>query len=117
MIVCPGGMPGAEHLAESAPVRAALQAVHDNGGWACAVCAGPLALHAAGLLEGRRFTVYPGFENQITGGQWTGEDVESDGRVVTSRGPGTALAFAYRLLECLDMAEKASVLRKGMLAE
>lgn len=117
LVVCPGGMPGATNLAESATARDLLVRTWERGGLVAAVCAGPLALHAAGLLKARRFTVYPGNESKIDGGTWTGADVEEDERVVTSRGPGTALAFAFRLVELLVGADMAAELRRRMLIQ
>ena len=110
-------MPGATNLAESATARDLLVRTWERGGLVAAVCAGPLALHAAGLLKARRFTVYPGNESKIDGGTWTGADVEEDERVVTSRGPGTALAFAFRLVELLVGADMAAELRRRMLIQ
>ena len=54
MAVLPGGMPGSATLRDSALVRSFVRAVWERGGHACAICAAPIALHAAGLLQGRR---------------------------------------------------------------
>ncbi|MFW5802858.1 MAG: DJ-1 family glyoxalase III [Verrucomicrobiota bacterium] len=115
LVVCPGGMPGATHLAENEGVCALLRRAWDSGAMVAAICAGPLALHAAGLLEGRRFTAYPGHESAIAEGHWTGVNVEEDERVITSRGPGTALEFALHLAGLLEGDATAAKLRKQML--
>lgn len=115
LVVCPGGMPGATHLAENEGVRSLLRRTWESGAMVAAICAGPLALHAAGLLEGRRFTVYPGHESPIAEGSWTGADVEEDERVITSRGPGTALPFALHLAARLEGDAVAAELKKQML--
>lgn len=117
LVVCPGGLPGATNLASNEAVRGVLRRTWESGALVGAICAGPLALSAAGLLEGRRFTIYPGNEDKVEGGTWTGADVEEDDRVITSRGPGTALAFALHLAERLAGASAASDLGKRMLVE
>ncbi len=117
LVVLPGGMPGSSRLAANAGVLELLRAVHSAGGLAAAICAAPIALHAAGLLAGRRATCYPSFEAQLTGAVCTGAPVERDGRVVTSRGPGTALLFALELVRALGRAEQAEQLRRGMLVQ
>jgi len=117
MAVLPGGMPGSAHLRDSDLVLDFVRAVWTQGGHACAICAAPIALHAAGLLDGVQATSYPSFADQLSGAIYCEDEVVCDGRVVTSRGAGTALAFAFRLLEELDLAEQAAQLRKGMLAE
>jgi 4-methyl-5(b-hydroxyethyl)-thiazole monophosphate biosynthesis len=117
MCVLPGGMPGAAHLRDSVLVRSFLCDVWNQGGHACAICAAPIALQAAGLLKGRRATSYPSFADQLPDAEYSEERVVIDQRVVTSRGPGTALAFAYTLLEQLGLASQADQLRQGMLAQ
>lgn len=117
MVVLPGGMPGSSHLAANPAVLDLLRAVHQAGGTVAAICAAPIALQAAGLLTGRRVTCYPGFEKQLSGAVCTGASVQRDGRVVTSRGPGTALLFALELLRVLGLGDPAEQLRQGMLVQ
>lgn len=103
MIALPGGMPGAEHLKNDARILALLRRLAAQGAYTAAICAAPIALAAAGLLEGRRVTSYPGFLDRQppAGGQYLASPVVTDGRVVTSRGPGTAMDFALTLVELL----------------
>ena len=115
LIVCPGGMPGAKHLAECARLNKLIAEVVANGGRAAAICAAPIALAAAGVLAGHRYTCYPGFEAQI-GGSHTGTRVEVDGKIITGCGPGASLEFALTLVRELGHPEIASTLAKGMLA-
>ena len=103
LIVLPGGLPGARYLDEDPRVRALLQRQVAAGRFIAAICAAPKVLAAAGLLDGKRATAYPGSVNAaefplvtlVTG------PVVVDGRVVTSRGPGTAMDFALCLIALL----------------
>ena len=61
----------------------------------------PPLLERAGLLEGRKFTCFPGVEEQIASGDHQTDLVVVDDNIVTSRGAGTALAFAYALVDLL----------------
>ena len=117
MVVLPGGLPGAINLRDHAGVQALLQRQHESGNKLAAICAAPIALSAAGLLEGRTATSYPSFEEHISCGQYSQERVVVDGDVVTSRGPGTALQFALQLVSELKSSDKASELAKLMLAQ
>lgn len=117
MVVLPGGMPGAENIKNSDLLQGFVRNVWDQGGHACAICAGPLALHAAGLLTERQATSYPSFAEQLSGVLYLEDDVVSDTRLVTSRGPATAIVFALRLLEELGLGEKAEELREAMLVK
>jgi 4-methyl-5(b-hydroxyethyl)-thiazole monophosphate biosynthesis len=57
-----------------------------------------MVLAAAGVLDGRRATSYPGFLKDASGTTVTDEAVVSDAGIITSRGPGTALDFALALV-------------------
>ena len=112
-IILPGGHPGAVALRDNDAVIAALQEMDAAGGLVAAMCAAPIALGRAGVLAGRTYTCYPGYEDQIDNGEFAEDVVVVDGRLVTSRGPGTALAFAYALLDALG--QEAATLRQRML--
>lgn len=113
MIVLPGGMPGSAHLRDNEQLITELQKFEKIGKKVAAICAAPIALNQAGLLEGRNFTCYDGVQEQIADGHYSKETVVVDGNVITSRGPATALAFAYHLVETLG--GDAESLRNSML--
>ena len=73
-----------------------------------AICAAPKVLAHAGLLNGKQATSYPGFLDNIDGCdvRTTGAAVECDGKIVTSRGAGTAMDFALKLVEVLAGQER-----------
>ena len=110
-----GGLPGATHLRDDAQGRELLRRPHESGRTVAAICAAPIALGSAGVLEGRRATCYPGFEDQMIGASRSADRVVADGNVVTSRGPGTAFDFALMLVARLVDEETAEALRDGML--
>lgn len=103
MVVLPGGLPGAQYLEEDQRVRDLLQRQAAAGHFVAAICAAPKVLAAAGLLDGKRATAYPGAVNAADFPRMTlnSDPVVVDGRVVTSRGPGTAMDFALCLIEQL----------------
>jgi protein deglycase len=102
MIALPGGMPGAEHLRKDARVSEAVLRLHGKGRPVAAICAAPMVLAAAGVLDGRRATSYPGFLKDAERATVVGDAVVVDRGVITSRGPGTALDFALALVEELE---------------
>jgi len=103
MVVLPGGMPGAEHLDNDPRIAELLRKMADSGKFTAAICAAPKVLANAGLLEGKRATSYPGFVDKMNlpGVDYRQEPVVQDGKVITSRGPGTAMDFALTLIENL----------------
>ena len=71
------------------------------------VCAAPNVVASAGLLEGRRFTIYPGCERYQPGMQTapSAELAETDGTVITGKGPGATFHFAAAIARALGAAE------------
>ncbi len=105
LIALPGGTAGAARLAAHSGLAALLERHRAGDGWTGAVCAGPVVLAANGLLAGRRATAFPG-ALEAHGIESTGTALEIDGRVVTSRGPGTAMDFALALIELVAGRER-----------
>jgi len=103
MVVLPGGLPGADHLDNDPRVRELLKKMASSERFIAAICAAPKVLANVGLLEGRKATGYPGvLENlDLPGTTLQAQPVVKDGKVITSRGPGTAMDFALELIESL----------------
>ena len=75
-----------------------------------AICAAPSVLGQVGLLEGKKATSYPGFAEKMPGCQYQTDAVVRDGNIITSRGMGTAIAFALALVEYFSDHETAVAL-------
>jgi len=103
MIVLPGGLPGADHLNADARLHALLTRTANAGRYVAAICAAPKVLASAGLLDKRRATSYPGVLDalKVPGMVYCEDAVVQDGKIITSRGPGTAMDFALALIENL----------------
>ena len=114
-IVLPGGMPGAKHLKEDSRVVELVQKLDEEGGLVAAVCAAPMVLEEAGVIEDRPATSYPGFDKEMPSCRYQEERVVVDDNLVTGRGPGVALEFAIKIVELLVGAEKAEELKAAML--
>ncbi|QFY90103.1 DJ-1/PfpI family protein [Magnetovirga frankeli] len=103
MIVLPGGLAGADALDQDPRIHQLVQRIAAQGGYTAAICAAPRVLVGLGLLDGRQATGYPGLLEAMGRPQVQLRDspVVCDGRVITSRGPGTAMDFALTLIEQL----------------
>ncbi len=117
MVVLPGGMPGAQHLDDDSRIHELLKKMADSGKFVGAICAAPKVLANAGLLNGRRATSYPGFIDKLglEDVKSTGNAVERDGKIITSRGAGTAMDFALKLVEVLVGPEKRDSVESALL--
>ena len=115
LVVLPGGMPGSQTLRDDPRVQALLQTAAATDRWTAAICAAPMAMGAAGLLQGRRFTCYPGFEERCGAGIPQAGPVVVDGRVITANGPGSAIPFALELVRQLLGDGAASDLARQLL--
>jgi len=117
MIALPGGLPGADNLNNDARIHAVLKKMADSGKFTGAICAAPIVLAHAGLLEGKKATSYPGFLDKMAlpGVTFVNQRVVKDGKVITSRGPGTAIDFALELVEILCGAETRKKVEDGLV--
>ena len=98
-ILLPGGMPGAANIAASVPACTLIQEIAAAGKVVAAICASPaVVLAPLGLLEGRRFTCFPGMEDKVRGGRWSKDRVVTDGSFITSRAAGTAGEWAAAIV-------------------
>jgi protein deglycase len=119
LIALCGGMPGAEHLHDSAPLAARLSDQAERGRWLAAICAAPaVVLAPLGLLAGRRATCHPAFYERLDPALRAEDRVVVDqaGRLVTSRAPGTALEFALTLVGVLCGEQRRREVAGPMLA-
>ena len=115
LLVLPGGMPGTLHLGNSEKLRELLLKAAEENGRIAAICAAPTVFGKLGLLNGRKAICYPGMEEGLTGAEVTAAPVVTDGNITTSRGLGTAIPFALRLIEELSGKETAERIAKSIV--
>lgn len=101
MVILPGGYDGAVNLRDSEEVMTILHKMNEQGKYICAMCAAPIVLEKANLLNGKKYTAYMGYDKKIQQGEYLEDKVVIDENIVTSRGPATAYAFAYKLVDLL----------------
>lgn len=105
-VMLPGG-PGVKLLRQDARVGACVRRHAENNRWLAAICAAPTVLHDAGLLARRRYTAHFSVAAELPEIR-AAEKVVVDGRIITSRGAGTALEFGLVLIEKLVSPEKVA---------
>lgn len=114
-IYVPGGMPGAENIKNTEKAISLIKEGFENKKIISALCAAPIVLEEAGVLEGKDFTCYPGFEDEIKSGNYKDQNVVVDENVITGKGPAIAAELAFKLIEALVGKEKSEEVREGTL--
>ena len=118
LIVCPGGMPGAQRLRDSDCLTNLLKLQHEAKKPLAAICAAPAVIFSHhGIGDQKIMTGYPADHFKASISNYSADIVVVDGHVVTSQGPGTALAFALKLVEILIGPETATKLEREMLSQ
>ncbi|MCM8534249.1 MAG: DJ-1/PfpI family protein [Lentisphaeraceae bacterium] len=116
VVILPGGLPGAHHLRDNDQVQELIQDAHSLGKLVAAICAAPVALDRAGIIENCRITSHPSKESELQCcEEYTQNHVEIDENIITSRGPGTSLDFAYAIAEKLGLKTEVNELKKAMM--
>jgi 4-methyl-5(b-hydroxyethyl)-thiazole monophosphate biosynthesis len=115
MVVLPGGQPGSNNLKADARILSLLNTMARNDKYIAAICAAPSVLATAGLLDGKRATSFPGALDTFPKVHQQAAAVVEDGKLITSRGPGTAMDFALTLVERLVGFAKRKEVEAGLV--
>ena len=113
-LVIPGGMPGTLNLEKSAVVQNAIDWAVKNDKLICAICAAPSILGHKGLLDGKKATCFPGFEEELFGAEVSKEFVVKDGKFITAKGMGSAIEFGLQIAEELANPLEVNKIRASL---
>ncbi len=89
---------GVKNLLADERVLDAVRYCFDNSLFVCAICAAPSILGKLGILNGKKATCFPGFEEDLEGASVTGDHVTVDGKIITAKGAGCALEFGFAIV-------------------
>ena len=108
-VVLPGGLPGAQIIADNKKVEQMIKDFIENKKLVAAICAAPaLTLGAKGFVDGKKVTCYPAdaFIKLLETARYTGADVEVDENIITANGPKSAMAFSFAICDYLGVNPK-----------
>ena len=117
MLVLPGGMPGTLYLKDHKGLRELLIKYNDENKKIAAICAAPTVFGYNGFLKDKNAVCYPGMEDELNCKNVPDDKVVTDGHITTSKGPGTAVLFALRLIEILKGKEMENKIRKSIILD
>ena len=115
LLFLPGGGPGTKAMCADARVLDTVSAFHDSGRMVAAICAAPLVLQKAGILDGVRATCHPAVEEELVVTERDADRVVKDGNIFTSQGPGTAMEFALALIAARSGEDAARKVIPGLV--
>ncbi len=115
MIILPGGSPGYVNLGNDRRVLNLVNKYCAEGKIVAAICAAPSVLAKAGILTGKKATVFRGMENELKSAKYVDSPVVEDEKIITSQGPGTAMEFALTLLKRLTSEKKADEMKEKLM--
>ncbi len=113
-VVLPGGMPGTLNLEKSSVVQKAIDWAVENNKLICAICAAPSILGHKGLLDGKKATCFPGFEEELFGAEISKDFVVKDGNFITAKGMGSAVEFGLQIAEILTNPLEVKKIRASL---
>lgn len=115
MLVLPGGMPGTRNLEAYQPLGKLISEYYKGGKYLSAICAAPLILGKMCLLRNEEAICYPGYEDDLVDAILSKQRVVRSGKIITGKGPGTAIEFGLKIVETLKGQEQADELAKAMI--
>jgi len=115
LICLPGGQPGTDNLKNDPRIEKILKRMQKEDKYIAAICAAPLVLEKAGVLENRSMTCHPSVQSGFD--SYTKDRVVVDEKIITSQSPGTAMEFSLKLVEILFGADRLKKVNDGVLAQ
>lgn len=115
MIVLPGGMPGTLHMAEHSGLTDMIKSFNEKGRSLAAICAAPMVFAGCGILSGKKAVIYPGMEEYLGDAEVSDKRVQTDGNIITSQGPGTAMEFALEIIRTVKGSAASDEIKKELL--
>lgn len=114
-VILPGGLPGAANLRDNENVIKLVREFNSKNKIVSAICAAPIVLKQAGIIEGKAVTSNPNFKNEFEAENYKEDFVVKDGNIITSRGAGMSIYFAFKILESLTDEETVKKVEKSTL--
>lgn len=114
VLVIPGGA-GVNVLSSKDEVLELIKKFNENNKYIAAICAGPKVLEKAGILNGKKITVYPTSEEKIRSAEIQRMDCVVDGKIITGRGIGAAIPMALRMVEIFSSKDVSEELKKKIV--
>jgi len=116
LIVLPGGVPGTPNLLADERIVKLVRNHNSTGRLIGAICAAPAVLDKAGVVDQQEITLHPAWADRLKSAIYSNERVQKTGTVITGKSAGTAMEFAFALVEALYGKDKVDEINQGVFA-
>ena len=117
-LVLPGGPGSFKIMCYHPEINNIITYFADNHKLVSAICAAPFMIGRLGLLKGKNFTVHPGFEDQVIGGNYLREKgVVRNGHFITGKSMWYSHEFGLEIDEYFNGKEHREMLEKACKGE
>lgn len=113
-LILPGGYPGYENLGKSSEVLRWVGNYFENGKIVAAICGAPTVLALAGIGGGKEITAHTSVVDELGDYKVSSEDVVCSDNLITGKGAGLSLPFAFAIAEALTSAEVVAEVKGKM---
>ncbi len=100
-IIIPGGLPSAFGIRDDERVIEIIKKFDEEKKLIAGICAAPCAIAKAGVLKGRKATIYPGMEKDLLDADFDDSPICVDENIITAKGAGLSLELAYTLVRII----------------
>lgn len=114
VLILPGGYPGYVNLGESKAVADILQKHYKAGKYIAAICGAPTVLDRNDIAVGCTLTSHHSVKDAMGRYNYTGANVEQDGKIITAIGAGHSVPFGLAILRNLTDEETVNKVKAGM---
>lgn len=113
-LILPGGYPGYENLGKSNEVLRWVGNYFKNGKIVAAICGAPTVLALAGVGYGKEITAHTSVTSELANYKVSSNDVVCSDNLITGKGAGLSLPFAFAIAEALTSTETVANVKDKM---
>ncbi len=114
-VFLPGGGAGVKNFIASSDLSNFMKSFYNSDKIIIAICAAPTFLDKLGIIKGKNVTVFPDMIKEIASAKYVDEKVVVDGKLITSKGFGTAIDLGLKLVEKFVSLDASLELKKKIV--
>jgi len=113
MIILPGGRTGTHNMQKNEIVLNQCRTFAESK-IVAAICAAPSILAGLGLLDGKKATCHPDYEEKMAGAILINESVVIADNIITGQGLGATFLFSFKLVSMLCGEDEENIIKRAI---